>query len=64
MISRSKFRDHIHVWFKTLGLIKFVHLNAYVIPRFMFRYKAIDVLPILKRYFAESQISMVSEEEK
>ena len=64
MISRSGFRDHIYELFKNLGLIKFVHLNAYVIPRFMFRYNAIDVLHILEGYFAESQISMVREEEK
>ena len=36
--SNAKYRESAHPLYKTLGIMKFVDINKYLIARFMFRY--------------------------
>ena len=52
VISNAKYRESAHPLYKTLGIMKFVDINKYLIARFMFRY-CNNKLPVLFNSYFE-----------
>ena len=52
VISNVKYRESVHPLYKTLGIMKFVDINKYLIARFMFRY-CNNKLPVLFNSYFE-----------